>query len=63
MYKRLIKPVLMYPNPYYEPSYKDIESPEVWYPEEKEQELRDKYKDMETGWEHIVFKEKYEKVD
>lgn len=58
-YIRLIKPVLSCPDQHYNPVCSDLENPEVWYPEDQEKQLRDKYKHLESTFQNVLFKEKY----
>ena len=58
-YVRLIKPVMCYPDQSYKPVFKDLESPEVWYPEDREQELTEKYGHINGMFRDLVFKEKF----
>ena len=54
LYARMIAPVIYYPDKNYVAQKKYIEDPVHWYPEEMEQELRDKY-EREKEWANFDF--------
>lgn len=61
LYKRMIRPVLIEPDPYYRNIGTVLE--EKWYPEEDADKLEEKYKDKVSVWVHLSFEEKFEAVD
>ena len=63
LFKRMIKPVILYPDSNYQPKHTDLEPNDIWYPEDEEEQLRDKYKHIENTFEHVVFDERYVEVE
>ena len=60
LYQRMIAPILYYPGQSFEPKKKYIESPVKWYPEDMQEELKKKYKDLNNYWDIVSFEERYE---
>lgn len=59
LYVRMVRPVLSYPSPHYEPKYEELEPDGIWYHEDDIPRLKEKYKHYETTFENVVFMEKY----
>lgn len=59
LYRRLIKPVLYYPGQSYEPKKKNLEDPAVWYPEEEQDALAERFKEFANEWNILGFDEEY----
>ena len=64
LYRKLIRPMHCFPGQYYEPRKEPIEKEEIWYPEEKRNELYERYSQYDKGsFNDLVFDEKYEEVE
>lgn len=61
-YKKLIKPMLSYPDRNGTPKHVPIEPEEKWYPEEEREKLIKKYEHLETTFERLVFEKRFEEV-
>lgn len=59
LYRRLIKPVLYYPGQSCEPKKRNLEDPAVWYPEEEQDALLERFKDLNNTFNTVGFDEQY----
>ena len=60
LYKKLIRPMHLYPGLNYDPLRESIEEEEIWYPEEECERLEEKYSYLDGPFSALVFDEKYE---
>ena len=59
LYKKLIRPMHGFPDPYYYPVSEPLEKGDVWYPEDEKEALVEKYKHIEGTFSHLLFDVKY----
>ena len=59
LYRKLIKPVLYYLGLDYEPKKRDLEDPVVWYPEEENDAILERFKNLNNTFNTVGFDTQY----